>query len=177
MVIFEHVSCVVNKPSGNLSSAQTITWCSQHYLMLTHSSKSLAKESERKTLIIMGISSLILFLAATHLILTKWHFCDNVIWATFEHVHISFTSANQVEKVEYFVVMCCPPAVYMIGPGFLFSFRIHFWIIFSHIWMQRFQPTKSHLLFHESQSMTGSRKHIITNGKEHSNWFWVKQRR
>jgi hypothetical protein len=39
--------------------------------MLTHSSKSLAKESERKTLIIMGISSLILFLAATHLILTK----------------------------------------------------------------------------------------------------------
>jgi hypothetical protein len=75
------------------------------------------------------------------------------------------------------VVMCCPPAVYMIGPGFLFSFRIHFWIIFSHIWMQRFQPTKSHLLFHESQSMTGSRKHIITNGKEHSNWFWVKQRR
>ncbi len=37
--------------------------------MLTRSSKSLAKESERKTLIIMGISSLILFLAATHLTL------------------------------------------------------------------------------------------------------------
>ncbi len=33
--------------------------------------------------------------------------------------------------------MCCAPAVYMIGPGFLFSFRIHFWIISSHMWMQR----------------------------------------
>jgi len=40
--------------------------------------------------------------------------------------------------------MCCPPAVYIIGPGFLISFRIHFWIMLSHIWMQRIQPTKSH---------------------------------
>ncbi len=67
-----------------------------------------------------------------------------MIWTTFEHVHISFTSANQVEKVEYFVVMCCPPAVYMTGAGFLFSFRIHFWITLSHIWMQRILQTKSH---------------------------------
>jgi hypothetical protein len=67
-----------------------------------------------------------------------------VIWTTFEHVHISFTSANQVDKVECFVVMRCPSVVYMIGAGFIFSFRIHFWIISSHIWMQRIQPTKSH---------------------------------
>ncbi len=153
MVIFEHGSCVVSKASGNLSSVQTVTWCSQHYLLdITYSTlpnvdsffKITCKGEWEEDINNHGDFITYSFPRCNTLDITKWHFCDNVIWTTSEHVHISFTSANQVEKVEYFVVMCRPPAVYMIGPGFLFSFRIHFWIILSHIWMQRIQPTKSH---------------------------------
>jgi len=140
MVIFEHGSCVVNKPSGNLSSAQTVTWFSQHYLLFLQNHLQREWEEDNNN---HGDFVTHSFPGCNTLDITKWHFCDNVIWTTFEHVHISFTSANQVKKVEYYVAMC-PPAVYMIGARFLFSFRINFWIILSHIWMQRIQPTESH---------------------------------
>lgn len=144
MVIYEHGSCGLNKPSGNLSSAQTVTWCSNITICWQAFFKITCKGEWEEDINNRGDLITYSFPDCNILHITKWHFGDNVIWTTFEHVHISFTSANQVEKVEYFVVMCCPPAVYTIGAGFLFSFRIHFWSISRHIWVQRIQPTKSH---------------------------------
>ncbi len=146
MVIFEHGSCVENKPSGNLSKqslgAPNITYSTlpnvDSFFKITCKGEweeDINNHGDFITYSCPGCNTLDI---------TKWLFCDNVIWTTFEHVHISFTSANQVDKVECFVVMRCPSVVYMIGAGFIFSFRIHFWIISSHIWMQRIQPTKSH---------------------------------
>jgi hypothetical protein len=68
--------------------------------------------------------------------------------------------------------MCCPPADWswvLIFFQDTFLDHLESYLDAKNSANKKSLHTWDHLLFHESQSMIGGKKHIITNCKEHSN--------